>query len=382
MTFAEMLMSRINGGSGKGSFPGAWDIAATLGLVTVAFIVERTAAADNAKPALPPKEGRHASTAGLASEDGNRGRDAESPSDIPANGWKDILWRVYGNVSDHRILALAAGMTYYSILAIFPALAALVAIYGLFTDPAGIAKHLDEVSGFVPGGAAEVAREQLTRVASKGGSTLGLTFAIGLIISLWSANAAMKALFDTLNIVYGEPEKRSFLKLNAMSLGFTLAGIAFILSALAAVVVIPIILEYLGLSNAADLLIRIARWPAMFLALAIGLSFIYRFGPSREAPRWRWITWGSAAATIMWIVASALFSFYAANFGTFNETYGSLGAAIGFMTWLWISAIAILLGAELNAEMEHQTKVDTTTGGPKPLGTRGAKMADTLGAAR
>ena len=375
-------MSRIKGGSGKGPSFGAWDIAATLGLVAVAFVVERTAPADNAKSALPPKEGRHASTAGLASEKGNRGRDAESPSDIPAKGWKDILWRVYGNVSDHRILALAAGMTYYSILAIFPALAALVAIYGLFTDPASIAKHLDVVSGFIPGGAAEVAREQLTRVASKGGSTLGFTFAIGLIISLWSANAAMKALFDTLNIVYGEQEKRGFLKLNAMSLGFTLAGIAFILSALAAVVVIPIILEYLGLSNAADLLIRIARWPAMFLALAIGLSFIDRFGPSREAPRWRWITWGSAAATIMWIVASALFSFYAANFGTFNETYGSLGAAIGFMTWLWISAIAILLGAELNAEMEHQTKRDTTTGGPKPLGTRGAKMADTLGEAR
>ena len=375
-------MSRIKGGSGKGPSLGAWDIAATLGLVAIAFIVERTAPTDNAKPALPPKEGRHPSTAGLASEKGNRGRDAESPSDIPAEGWKDILWRVYGNVSDHRILALAAGMTYYSILAIFPALAALVAIYGLFTDPASIAKHLDVVSGFIPGGAAEVAREQLTRVASKGDSTLGFTFAIGLIISLWSANAAMKALFDTLNIVYGEQEKRGLLKLNAMSLGFTLAAIAFILSALAAVVVIPVILEYLGLSNAADLLIRIARWPAMFLALAIGLSFIYRFGPSREAPRWRWITWGSAAATIMWIVASALFSFYAENFGTFNETYGSLGAAIGFMTWLWISAIAILLGAELNAEMEHQTKRDTTTGGPKPLGTRGAKMADTLGAAR
>jgi len=375
-------MSGIKGGSGKGSSLGAWDIAATLGLLAVGFIVERTAPVHNAKPALPPSEGRHASTAGLASEDGNRGRDAASPSDIPAKGWKDILWRVYGNVSDHRILALAAGMTYYSILAIFPALAALVAIYGLFTDPASIAKHLDEASGFIPGGAAEVAREQLTRVASNGGSTLGFTFAIGLIISLWSANAAMKALFDTLNIVYGEHEKRGFLKLNAMSLGFTLAGIAFILSALAAVVIIPIILEYLGLSNAADLLIRIARWPAMFLALAIGLSLIYRFGPSRKAPRWRWITWGSAAATIMWIVASALFSFYAANFGTFNETYGSLGAAIGFMTWLWISAVAILLGAELNAEMEHQTKRDTTTGGPKPLGTRGARMADTLGPAR
>jgi membrane protein len=167
-----------------------------------------------------------------------------------------------------------------------------------------------------------------------------------------------------------------------MSLGFTIAGIAFILSALAAVVVVPLVLQYLWLSNAADLLIRIARWPAMFVTLAVGLARIYRFGPSREAPRWKWITWGSAAATILWLAASALFSWYAANFGTFNETYGSLGAAIGFMTWLWISAIAILLGAELNAEIEHQTVRDTTTGKPKPLGARGAKMADTVGAAR
>jgi membrane protein len=375
-------MSSKNGEPQRDGALGGWSIAAALGLLAAAFIVERVAPARNGKPPLQPQQERAASAAAISGEEGDHGRHAPSPSDIPAKGWKDILWRVYGNIGDHRILALAAGMTYYSILAIFPALAALVAIYGLFSDPASIAKHLDEISGFIPGGAVEVAREQLTRVASKGGSTLGFTFAIGLAISLWSANAAMKALFDTLNIVYGEHEKRGFLKLNAMSLGFTLAGIAFILSALAAVVVVPVVLDYLGLSNAADLLIRIARWPAMFLALAIGLSFIYRFGPSREAPRWRWITWGSAAATIMWLAASALFSFYAANFGTFNETYGSLGAAIGFMTWLWISAIAILLGAELNAEMEHQTARDTTTGEPKPLGTRGARMADTVGASR
>ncbi|MBR1153591.1 YihY/virulence factor BrkB family protein [Bradyrhizobium sp. JYMT SZCCT0428] len=345
-------------------------------------MIDRAAPAKGAKLSLQPKESRPESPAGFAAEDGDRGRDAASPSDIPAKGWTDILWRVYGNISDHRILALAAGTTYYSILAIFPALAALVAIYGLFSDPASIAKHLDEVSGFFPGGAVDVVREQLTRVGSKGSQTLGFTLAISLIVSLWSANAAMKALFDTLNIVYGEPEMRGFLKLNAMSLGFTVAGIAFVLSALGAVVVIPVTLEYLGLSKAVDLLILIGRWPAMFLALAIGLSLIYRFGPSRAAPRWRWITWGSAAATFLWIAASALFSFYAANFGTFNETYGSLGAAIGFMTWLWISAIAILLGAELNAEMEHQTIYDTTTGKPKPLGLRGAKMADTVGSAR
>jgi len=375
-------MNKVEGEPRRKSAVSGWNIAETLGLLAVAFLVERAAPSNGARPTFQAKENRDVSSAGAAAEEAGRGRHAASPSEIPAKGWKDILWRVYGNVSDHRILALAAGMTYYSILAIFPALAALVAIYGLFSDPGSIAKHLDEVSGFIPGGALDVAREQLTRVASKGDRTLGITFAIGLAISLWSANAAMKSLFDTLNIVYGEQEKRGFLKLNAMSLGFTIAGIAFILAALAAVVVIPVVLQYLRLSSAADLLIRIVRWPAMFLALAFGLSCIYRFGPSRAAPRWGWITWGSAVATILWLAASALFSFYAANFGTFNETYGSLGAAVGFMTWLWISAIAILLGAELNAEMEHQTVRDTTTGKPRPLGARGAKKADTIGATR
>ncbi|WP_333931490.1 YihY/virulence factor BrkB family protein [Bradyrhizobium sp. CCBAU 51745] len=332
-----------------------------------------------------PEDGeaeRDATPAETATEGGDRGRNATSPADIPARGWKDILWRVYGNIGDHRILALAAGITYYTLLAIFPAIAALVAIYGLFADPSTIAKHLDDVAGFIPGGAVDVVREQLTRVATKSNRTLGLAFSTGLVISLWSGNAAMKSLFDTLNIVYGEQEKRGFFKLNAISLGFTLGGIVFVLAALGGVVVIPVVLQYVGLSNNADLLIRIGRWPALFVALAFALSCIYRFGPSREAPQWKWITWGSAAATLLWLAASGLFSFYVANFGTFNQTYGSLGAVIGFMTWLWISAIVILLGAELDAEMEHQTARDTTTGRPKPLGVRGAKMADTLGAAR
>jgi membrane protein len=354
-----------------------WNIAAALGLLAAAFLMERLAPAGKEDVA----ERRDASAVGLTGG-GDHGRLAASPSEIPANGWKDILFRAYSNVGDHRIFALAAGMTYYSLLAIFPALAALVAIYGLFSDPDTIAKHLDQVSGFMPGGAIDVAREQLTRVASKGNQTLGLTFIIGLAVSLWSANAAMKSLFDTLNIVYGEKEKRGFLKLNAISLAFTLAAIAFISAALGAIVVLPVVLNYLWLPDVADLLIRIVRWPAMFLIVALALACIYRFGPSREAPRWRWITWGSVAATILWLGASALFSWYAENFGRFNETYGSLGGAIGFMTWLWISAIVILLGAELDAELEHQTARDTTTGSPKPIGVRGAHMADTVGAAR
>lgn len=356
-----------------------WRFAGAAALLAAAFLIERLAPGENRR--FPPKQDtdRDASAVDLASEAEDRGRLAASPSEIPARGWKDVLLRVYANIGEHRILALAAGMTYYSILAIFPALAALVAIYGLFSDPGIIAKHLDQAAGFVPSGAIDVAREQLTRVTSKGSQTLGWTFIIGLAVSLWSANAAMKALFDTLNIVYGEQEKRGFVKLNAISLAFTFAGIAFVLLALSAVVVVPVVLNYLGLSGFSDLLVRIARWPALFVVLALGFACIYRFGASREAPRWRWITWGSCAGTILWIVASVLFSWYAANFGSFNKTYGSLGAVIGFMTWLWISAIVILLGAEIDAELEHQTVRDSTTGAAKPMGRRGARMADTVG---
>jgi membrane protein len=270
-------------------------------------------------------------------------------------------------------------MNFYSLLAIFPALAALVAVYGLFSDPASITAHLDQISGFMPSGAIDVARDQLTRVASKGNQTLGFTFAFGLAVSLWSANAAMKSLFDTLNIVYAEQEERSFIRLNAVSLTFTAAAVAFILIAITAVAVLPVAPEYLGFAGFADLLLRLARWPALFIILTIALALIYRFGPSRQAPKLRWITWGSAISALLWLAASALFSFYAANFGNFNATYGSLGAVIGFMTWMWISAITVLIGAELNAEMEHQTARDTTTGHAKPLGTRGARMADTVG---
>ena len=349
--------------------PGLWATA----LSTVLLIFAYRAGTLSAEPA------RHRSGEPLQSE---RGRLAGTPSEIPAKDWKDILLRVYGNVSRHRVMALAAGMTYYSILAIFPAIAALVAVYGLFSDPSTIARHLDQLGGFLPGGAIDVARDQLTRVSSKGSSTLGLTFLVGLAVSLWSANAAIKSLFDTLNIVYGEEEKRGFVELNAISLCFTIGGILFMLAALGSIVAIPYLLNDVGLSSRGDLLFRVGRWFAMYLIIAVVLAVIYRYGPSREAPRWRWITWGSAIAALLWLAASGLFSWYVANFGNFNQTYGSLGAVIGFMTWLWISAIVILLGAEIDAEMEHQTARDTTTGAPLPMGVRGARVADTVGAAQ
>jgi membrane protein len=374
--------NQASGGSALGA------LAAIAAAAAVAYLLpEGETKKPGRKPGREPARGLEPHPGGKDAPSGDaldvaRGRFAHDPSEIPVKGWRDILLRVYGNISDHRVLALAAGITFYSLLAIFPALAALVAIYSLFADAGAIAAHLNEVSGFVPSGALDVARDQLTRVASKGEAALGVTFALGLAVSLWSANAAMKSLFDTLNIVYAEEEKRGFIKLNAISLMFTTGAVAFILGAIAAVAVLPIVLTYIGLSDFTDLLLRIARWPVLALGLAVALALIYRFGPSRAAPQWRWISWGSAAAALLWLAGSALFSFYAANFGSFNATYGSLGAVMGFMTWLWISAIVVLLGAELNAEIEHQTARDTTTGYPKPLGTRGAHMADSVGAAK
>jgi hypothetical protein len=195
-----------------------------------------------------------------------------------------------------------------------------------------------------------------------------------------SPNAAMKSLFDALNIVYAEQEKRGFVKLNAVSLTFTAAAVAFALVAIAAVVVLPVALNYLGLSDFTDKLLRIVRWPTLFVALTIALALIYRFGPTAQRQSGDGLHGAVRWLLVLWLAASALFSFYAATFGNFNETYGSLGAVIGFMTWLWISAIVVLLGAELDAEMGHQTARDSTTGTPKPLGNRGARMADSVGA--
>ncbi|QFU16932.1 YihY/virulence factor BrkB family protein [Microvirga thermotolerans] len=326
--------------------------------------------------------GRKAHTPPQAAREQGRGREADTPTEIPTLGWKDILWRTYEEFSDDRLMSVAAGVTYYALLAIFPAIAALVSIYGLFADPATIQDHLNALSGVLPGGAVEIVGEQVKRIASQGGGTLGLSFIIGLAISLWSANAGMKAVFDALNIVYDEEEKRSFIQLNLQSLTFTLAAIAFVLIALAGIVVLPIVLDFVGLGSGTEWLLSLARWPVLLAVVVAGLAVLYRYGPSRDQAEWKWVTPGGIVAAVLWLVGSMLFSWYVSNFGSYNETYGSLGAVIGFMTWIWLSSIIVLLGAEINAEMEHQTAQDTTEGPPRPMGARGATMADTVGAAK
>jgi membrane protein len=300
----------------------------------------------------------------------SRGQFAETPSQIPARGWKDILLRVYHGISQDRILLVAAGVTFYSLLAIFPGIAALISIYGLFADPATVASHLDTIASVAPGGAVDVLREQMTRLASQGGTTLGISFLVSLAVSLWTTNSGVKALFDAFNIVYEEEEKRSFLKLNTISLVVTFGIIVFILLTLAAVVALPAVLNNISPPGVTVFLVNAGRWPILFALVTLALAVLYRYGPSRTEPQWRWITWGSVFAAIVWLTASALFSWYVANFGSYNKTYGSLGAIVGFMTWIWLSIIVVSIGAKLNAEIEHQTARESTTGRPsQPRGS-------------
>jgi membrane protein len=263
----------------------------------------------------------------------------------------DVVRRVYDDIGKHRVLLLAAGVTFYALLALFPALAAFVSLYGLLADRNTINAHLASLSGVLPGGALEIIGEQVQKLAAQSGGTLGVTFFFGL--SLWSANAGMKAIFDALNVVYDEQEKRGFIKLTLQSLLFTVGAIVFLLIALFAVAVVPIILQLFPFGPLLNQLMSLLRWPILLVGVLIGLTILYRYGPSRDRGQWRWVTWGSALAALLWIVGSVLFSWYVANFGKYNETYGSLGAAIGFMTWMWLSTAAVLVGAELNAEMEQ-----------------------------
>ena len=221
-----------------------------------------------------------------AIQERGRGRHAATPSEIPARG-KDILLRVWKNIGEDRVLLVAAGVTFYCLLAIFPAIAALVAIYGFFTDPASISAQVDKLAGVMPGGALDAIRNQMSMVASQGASKLGVAFIFGFFISLWSANAGIKSIFDALNLVYDEPEKRGLIRLNLVSLAFTVAAIVFILIAVACIAALPVIASS-QLQGATALIVQIVRWPILFVIIAVGLAFVYRYGPSRAEPQWRW----------------------------------------------------------------------------------------------
>ena len=346
-------------------------IARQLGAATS---TERKPNSAAARPASDPSLPREADQPG-------RGRLAEHPVEIPPRGWWDIARRVYDEIFEDRILAVAAGVAFYGLLALVPAIGAFVALYGLVADPATIGSHISALAGVLPGGAIDIMHDQVRHLTSKGSTTLSVAFFTGLGISLWSSNAGMKAMFDALNVAYQEREKRNIVMLNIWSLGFTFATLVFLGVAMSAIVVIPVLLNFFGLGSSTEWVMWAGRWPALFLLTLAALTILYRYGPSRRRAQWIWLSPGAVFGAVGWLAVSMLFSWYVANFGSYNETYGSLGAVIGFMTWIWISSTIVLLGGEINAELEHQTGRDTTTGAPLPMGHRRARMADTVGAA-
>ena len=342
-----------------------------------------TGQADDWRTRLKRREDRGPSPADVqrAAEPG-RGREAEEPTDFPAQGWQDIAMRVVKAIPDDRILATAGSVAFFTLLAFFPAIAVVVSIYGIVTDVHTIGDHLRLLAGILPEGALVLIRDQIASIISKETKTLSVAFAIGLGTALWSANSGMGALFDSLNVVYGEREKRSILRFYATTFLFTIGAVVFVLLAIATVVVMPIVLKLVGISLSVETVTSILRWPILLLIVMGALAAIYRYGPSRSEAQWRWVTLGSVLSSVLWIAASMGFSWYVADFDSYNKVYGSLGAGVGFMVWIWLSVIIVLVGAELNAEMEHQTARDTTTGPEKPLGARGAAMADHVGAAQ
>lgn len=312
------------------------------------------------------------------SDDEGRGQRAVAPWQIPFRGWKDILVRTYQQIDEDRLLAVAAGVVFYGLLALFPAITALVSSYALFAKASTINDHLSLLSGILPGGAFDIVKDQVARVLAKGDIKLGMAFATSFLLAVWSANGGMKAILDALNVAYEENEKRGFLKLNAVSLVFTFGGLVGVLMAIGCVVALPIVLSTIGLGSITDAVLRIGRWPALVVMLLLGLAVLYAYGPSRRSPQWRWLTVGSVFASATWLAGSALLSFYLANYANYDATYGSLGAAIGLMMWMWMSAIVVLLGAELNSAIEHHTAGDSTEDGDKPRGARRARVADTV----
>ena len=310
----------------------------------------------------------------------DRGRHATHPLQIPWRGWKDILWRAYNEMNSDRLVSVAGGVAFFVLLAIFPAITALVSACGLFFNASTITDNFSLLQDVVPGNVFGLMGEQATRIASNSGGALSIGVVAGILVALWSAMSGVKAVMDALNVIYEEKESRGIIRLNAVALIFTLSGFAVFLLVIGAVIVLPLILSSIGLGGVTGTLTRVVRWPALFIVLLGGLAILYRYAPARRTARWQWVSVGSVFAAVVWIAGSYLFSWFLANFANYNATYGSLGAAVGLLMWLWISTIVVLLGAELNAEIEHQTARDSTVGGDKPLGTRGAAMADTVGA--
>ncbi len=304
------------------------------------------------------------------------GRDAKRPYHIPLRGWWQVFHRVWTESARDNLSVVSAGCAFYALFGLFPALSALIAIYGLTADPATIEARFSMLADLLPAQAYEIVIQQVHHLVEASGQTLGWSLAVSLALAFWSATSGTQALFSALNIAYEEPERRGILRFYLDTFLFTLAGILGGVLMLLAIVYAPLLFAFTGFSEQFEMLVRIARWPFLALVTLCLLAMLYRYGPSRRTAKWHWVSVGSLFATIIWLATSAAFSWYVSNFAHYDRFYGSLGAVIILLLWLYISFYIVLVGAEINAELELQTAVDTTEGPPRPIGQRGAFVAD------
>jgi membrane protein len=308
-----------------------------------------------------------------------RGRLAEEPTDIPPRGWKDILLRTKAETKQDRVNLVSAGVAFYALLAAVPALVAVVSIYGLVANPSTIDRQMNSWLGTAPREVRELLRTQLQSITENARTQAGIGVVVGIVLALWSASSGMGHLVDAINLAYDEDDDRGFIRSKGLALLFTLGAVVFVLFAIGMITILPSVLADAGVGSIGRLVVSIARWVLLLFGMMAALAVLYRYAPDRDDARWRWITPGAVVATVLWIIASALFAFYTANFAKYNQTYGSLGVVVVVMLWLFITAMCVLIGAELNCEAERQTMRDSTRGPERPMGEREATAADTLG---
>ncbi len=289
-------------------------------------------------------------------EQGEAIGDAISSIEPPKKGWQGVCWRVFRKIDDARLSLVAAGVTFYVILALFPALTALVSIFGLLANPVVIGEQLVAVSDVLPPPAISIIRAQLDSLLAAPQSSLGLGFVVSLLVAFWSINNAMKAVIDGLNMTYGAKERRGFVKLNTISFTFAIGAVFIVISYLIAIAVVPLVLTFVGLDEFTERLVKITRWPVLMVISAMAIGMLTRYGPDRARPQMHWVTPGGVFVVLAWVIMSGLFSLYLSNFANYDKTYGSLGAAIGLMMWIWLSTLILLIGASVNAEVEALRK--------------------------
>jgi membrane protein len=304
------------------------------------------------------------------------GRHADAPLQIPWYGWKRVLRRTAREIVSDRISLVAAGCAFYGTLALFPAISMLVSMYGLVFDPVTVEPHLQALQTLLPAPAFHLIEERVHELVTRPQMALTMSLVLSTAVTLWSAATGTKSMLSALNLAYEERERRSFLHFQLTAFTMTLIALLGAAVGLAMLVGLPAAMAFLGLTDNMALQLQIASLAGLLVFVVLALGLLYRFGPSRAAARWQWVTPGAVVATVLWLVVSVLFSFYVGHLSSYDAMYGSIGAVVGVMMWFYVTAYVVLLGAELNAELELQTARDSTGGAPQPIGHRGAYVAD------